>query len=99
MVNTIERYDGDGKEEEGRTYKSKPIPPPIQVTDSPKRPMKRSINENTERVLDSVNFGKQFEKLPKFKPLNTESGANLPRSPRLLANSLRKKSKPSLGML
>jgi hypothetical protein len=47
------------------------------------------------RVLEQVDFERQFENLPKFIPEDTESMTPLPQSPRGIINVYKKKKKIS----
>jgi capicua transcriptional repressor len=52
------------------------------------------------RVLKEVDFDRKFEQLPKFNPDAApiaDSCTPLPKSPRDIVNSYRKKRKPSIG--
>lgn len=49
------------------------------------------------RVLEEVQFHEKFEKLPQFNPDLSETGTPLPKSPRDIVNSYRKKRKQSVG--
>lgn len=53
------------------------------------------------RVLKEVDFDRKFEALPKFNPDTApiaEAGTPLPKSPREIVDSYRKKRKSSIGM-
>ena len=51
------------------------------------------------RVLEQVDFERQFENLPKFIPEDNETTTPLPQSPRAIINVYKKKKKISnLGM-
>ena len=49
------------------------------------------------RVLEQVNFEKRFGELPQFNPDDSETGTPLPKSPRAIVNSYRRKRKLSVG--
>ena len=49
------------------------------------------------RVLEQVDFERRFEELPQFNPDNSESGTPLPKSPRDIISSYRKKRRLSVG--
>ena len=49
------------------------------------------------RVLEQVNFEKRFGELPRFNPDDSETGTPLPKSPRAIVNSYRRKRKLSVG--
>jgi hypothetical protein len=71
---------------------------------SPKRSsvQKRAVNEGTVIVLKEVDFDRKFEELPKFNPDTVaiaEAGTPLPKSPRDIVNSYRKKRKQSIDPL
>ena len=56
--------------------------------------------DNVDRVLKEVDFERKFEELPQFNPDTVtvaETGTPLPKSPRDIVNSYRKKRKTSVG--
>ena len=48
-------------------------------------------------MLEQVDFERRFEELPQFNPDNSESGTPLPKSPRDIISSYRKKRRLSVG--
>ncbi|CAH1796196.1 unnamed protein product, partial [Owenia fusiformis] len=78
---------------------SSDIPPPSPNTASPRRAfLKRNVNDGMEKVLEEVDFERRFESLPQFKPDNSETGTPLPKSPRGIVNSYRRKKKMSIDL-
>ena len=49
------------------------------------------------RVLEEVDFERRFEQLPIINPEKAEAGTPLPKSPRDIINSYRKKKRLSIG--
>ena len=49
------------------------------------------------RVLEDVDFERRFEQLPQFDPDTSDSNTPLPKSPRDIINTYRRKRRLSIG--
>lgn len=56
---------------------------------------KKNKDDGMDRVLEQVDFERQFENLPKFIPEDSETCTPLPQSPRAIINTYKKKKKIS----
>ncbi|XP_055958697.1 protein capicua homolog isoform X1 [Patella vulgata] len=60
---------------------------------------KKCSSPFNSRVLENVDFERQFESLPKFIPETSQSLTPLPQSPRALINNYKKKKRPISGLV
>jgi len=55
------------------------------------------VNNLINRVLEEVDFERRFEQLPQFNPDISESNTPLPKSPRDIISTYRRKRRLSIG--
>ncbi|KAL5020008.1 hypothetical protein ScPMuIL_002900 [Solemya velum] len=94
---------------EKHKHKPPPLPVPQHVIkgamsspgiNSPRKGIfKKSTDDGRDKVLENINFERQFEKLPQFNPEQNEASTPIPQSPRGIICTYKRKKRSTLAKL